>query len=30
MDLHLHAHHIFIRAGELIIGTEATPFTRKA
>ena len=30
MDLHLHAHHIFIRAGELIIGTETTPFTKKA
>ena len=30
MDLHLRAHHIFIRAGELIIGTEEQPFVNRA
>jgi hypothetical protein len=29
-DLHLKAHHIFIRAGELIIGTAEKPFTKIA
>lgn len=30
MDIHLQAHSIFVRAGELEIGTAAVPFTGKA
>lgn len=29
-DLNLHAKHIFVRAGELIIGTEEEPFEGNA
>jgi len=30
MDVHLHAKHIFVRAGELIIGSQAAPYEQNA
>jgi len=30
MDIHLHATHIFVRAGEFLIGSEEKPFENKA
>mmetsp|Transcript_34116 Transcript_34116/g.25176 ORF Transcript_34116/g.25176 Transcript_34116/m.25176 type:complete len:202 (-) Transcript_34116:2790-3395(-) len=29
-DIHLHAHYIFVRAGELIIGSEEAPYEQNA
>lgn len=30
IDTHLHAKHIYVRAGELLIGSEAEPFKSSA